>query len=369
MAVIAVLAVSILLQCVAAGMALRLIQVTGKWPAWILIATAILLMAVRRSISMYRWVSGEEALLPDLAAEWVALATSALLVLGLAWISPLFHAIKRSEEALAQWTKVLERRVEERTQQLTRAQTEIARQQRLASVGQLAAGVAHEINNPLGAILTFASLTMEQLPPESPYRSDVEEIVTQAIRCRDIVAELLEFSRHRETRTSAADINEVVSRTLALLEKQASLQDITITRKFCRGAPKAFMDESQMQQVFTNIIVNAVDAMDGRGLLVIETGHDDARKQVFARIIDTGCGIPQEHREAIFDPFFTTKEPGHGTGMGLAVAYRIVQEHGGQMETESEVGKGASFTVFLPVDGPTAHYARGNINSMQGETQ
>ncbi len=349
MTVIAVLAVSIILQCTAAGMALRLIRITGKWRAWTLIAAAILLMAIRRSISMYRWALGEHALLPDLAAECVALATSALLVLGLAGISPLFHAIKRSEEALEQSAKTLAQKVEERTRQLVKAQTEIARQQRLASVGQLAAGVAHEINNPLGAILTFASLIAERLPSDSPDRSDVEEIVTQAVRCRDIVTELLAFSRHRQAHLADADINDVLIRTLSLLEKQSLFQDITITRKFHLDMPATVMDESQIQQVCTNIILNAVDAMNHHGLLVIETGRDEEEKHVFVRITDTGCGIPSENREAVFDPFFTTKEPGRGTGLGLAVAYRIVQEHGGRIGMESEVGKGASFTVFLPI--------------------
>ena len=349
MTVIVVLAASIVLQCVAAGMALRLIRVTGRWPAWVVIATAILLMALRRSISMYRWASGAEALLPDLAAECVALATSGLMVLGLAWISPLFHAIKRSEEALGQLAKTREREFQKRTQLLDTAQTEVARHQRLASVGQLAAGVAHELNNPLGAILTFASLAAERLPPDSPDRCDLDEIVRQAVRCRDIVSELLQFSRQREAQMTIVDINDVVSRSLALLEKQALFHNIRVIRKWEADMPVTIMDESQMQQVFTNIILNAVDAMDKRGELTVATGHDDQGKQVFVRITDTGRGIPPEHREAVFDPFFTTKEPGEGTGLGLAVVYRIVQGHGGRTELESEVGKGTTLTVWLPI--------------------
>ncbi len=349
MTVILVLGTSIVLQCVAAGMALRLIRVTGRWPAWVVIATAILLMALRRSISMYRWASGADVLLPDLAAECVALVTSALMVLGLAWISPLFHAIKRSEEALGQLAKTLEREVERRTLQLVKAQTAVARQRRLASVGQLAAGVAHELNNPLGAILTFASLAAERLPSDSPHRGDLDEIVRQAMRCRDIVSELLQFSSQREAQMTGASINDVVSRTLALLEKQALFHNIRVTRKWDADMPVTIMDESQMQQVFTNIILNAVDAMDKRGNLTVETGHDDAGKRVFVRITDTGRGIPPEHREAVFDPFFTTKDPGEGTGLGLAVACRIIQGHGGRTELESEVGKGTTFTVWLPI--------------------
>ncbi|MFH0981426.1 MAG: cache domain-containing protein [Planctomycetota bacterium] len=257
--------------------------------------------------------------------------------------------LSEMKSQLEQWARTLERKVEERTQQLVKIQTQAARQQRLASVGQLAAGVAHEINNPLGGILTFASLVLEDLPPDSPYREDLEEIVRQAIRCRKIVTELLEFSRHSEAQMAPASVNEVVSRTLALLEKQALFHDINVTREFDPDLPMTVMDESQMQQVFMNIILNAADAMQHRGDLTIQTGHDAEKQQLFVRITDTGCGIPPEIREAIFDPFFTTKDPGKGTGLGLAVAARIVQGHGGRTELESEVGRGTSFTIFLPV--------------------
>ncbi len=256
--------------------------------------------------------------------------------------------ISEMKSQLEQWAKTLEQKVEQRTQQLVKIQTQVARQQRLASVGQLAAGVAHEINNPLGGILTFASLALEELPPDSPQREDLEEIVRQAIRCRKIVTELLEFSRERQAQMDLGDINEVVSSTLALLEKQALFHDINVTREFEPDMPVTVMDKSQMQQVFMNIILNAVHAMSERGDLTIETGHEDG-KQVFVRIADTGCGIPQDIREAIFDPFFTTKDPGKGTGLGLAVACRIVQDHGGRTEVESEVGKGTCFTIVLPV--------------------
>jgi len=349
MTVTFILGVSILLQCTAAGLALRLIRITGKWPAWTFIATAVLLMAIRRSISMYRSLYGDEASLSDVAAECVALATSALMVVGVAWISPVFLALKHSEEALEQWAKTLEHRVEERTQELVKAQTQLARQQRLASVGQLAAGVAHELNNPLGAILTFASLVSERLPAASEDRGDLEEIVRQAVRCRKIVTELLEFSRQREASFAATNLNDVIARTLAPLEKQGLLKNIVVTRKFDAELPDTTMDESQMQQVFANIILNAVDAMSRQGDLMIETGQDQDGEHAFVRITDTGCGIPAEHREAIFDPFFTTKDPGQGTGLGLAVAHRFIQGHGGRIEVESEVGKGATFTVFLPL--------------------
>jgi two-component system NtrC family sensor kinase len=256
--------------------------------------------------------------------------------------------IREMNQQIEQWAKVLEQRVAERTEQLVKTQTAMGRQQRLASLGQLAAGIAHEINNPLGGILTFASLVEEELADDSPVREDVEEIVRQADRCRRIVQELLEFSRERETRMAPHRLNGIVTRTLAMLEKQASFQDINIIRNLDPRDPVAVVDESQLQQVFMNIFLNAADAMGERGNLAVTTGQDQDHQEVFVRIADSGCGIPEHMREAIFDPFFTTKDPGKGTGLGLAVAVRIVQTHGGRLEVDSEVGQGSTFTVVLP---------------------
>ena len=257
--------------------------------------------------------------------------------------------ISQMKSELEQWARTLENKVEERTEQLIKVQAQAARHQRLASVGQLAAGVAHEINNPLGGILTFASIVLEDLRPDDPHREELEEVVRQAVRCRKIVTGLLEFSRQRETQKALADVNQVVYRTLQLLETQALFHDIHVSRRLDANMPSAVMDESQMQQVFMNLILNAVDAMDGKGNLTIETRHSKEKKEILVRVTDTGCGIPPEIRESIFDPFFTTKDPGKGTGLGLAVSWRIVQAHGGRMDIESEVGKGTVFSVYLPL--------------------
>ena len=257
--------------------------------------------------------------------------------------------ISQMKRELQEWGKTLEDKVEERTEQLSEVQAQAARQQRLASVGQLAAGVAHEVNNPLGGILTFASLVLEDLRPDDPHREDMEEIVRQAVRCRKIVTGLLEFSRQRETDMAPANVNQVLSRTLALLETQTIFHDVKVARRFDPNIPSTVMDESQMQQVFMNLILNAVDAMEGHGSITIETRHSRERRELQIRITDTGCGIPADIRESIFDPFFTTKDPGKGTGLGLAVTWKIIQTHRGRLEVESEVGKGTTFTILLPL--------------------
>ncbi|MFH1748296.1 MAG: ATP-binding protein [Planctomycetota bacterium] len=263
------------------------------------------------------------------------------------------------EQHTQQWTETLEQRVQERSEQLVKTQAALDRQQRLASLGQLAAGVAHEINNPLGGILTFASLVREALPADSPSRADVDEIVAQAERCRKIVKELLEFSQQREVHTVRCNINDIIVRTLWLLEKQASFQNIEIVREFDAHMPPVVVDDSKMQQVFMNLFVNAADAMDERGTLTIVTSHDPTVGEVSVRITDTGCGIPPRIRETIFDPFFTTKEPGKGTGLGLAVVCRIVEGHGGRLEVDSTVDEGTTFTIVLPLSVETDRGIKG----------
>ena len=247
---------------------------------------------------------------------------------------------------LEDWAACLEARVEQRTRELDHARAQMARSDRLAAVGRLAAGVAHEINNPLGGVLTFATLALEGLPADDRRRGDLEEIVRQAVRCREIVAELLEFSRPREPHMRPENLNSPVSRALALLEKQAAFHNITIERRLAPRLADTRMDASQMEQVLMNVILNAADAMGERGTLTVRTWDEDAETCV--EISDTGCGIPPEQIDAIFDPFYTTKPPGQGTGLGLAVAHRIVSDHGGHIEVKSRPGLGTSLTVRLP---------------------
>jgi two-component system NtrC family sensor kinase len=226
---------------------------------------------------------------------------------------------------------------------------QIMKSERLATLGQLAAGVAHEINNPLGAILMYSHLSLEEMEAEDPRRKNLEKVTAEATRCKNIVRGLLDFARQSEPNVEEADANEILRRTLSLLQNQAQFQNITITTILCDSLPKAMMDSGQIQQVFTNIILNAAEAVEGQGEVKITTRTVEDGRSIEIEFTDTGCGIRRENLEKIFDPFFTTKEVGRGTGLGLAVSYGIIARHRGTIEVKSSPGKGTTFIVKLPL--------------------
>ncbi len=221
--------------------------------------------------------------------------------------------------------------------------------EKMASLGKLAAGIAHEINNPLGGILIYSSLMMEDLPQEDPRRGDLVRIVQEAGRCKEIVKSLLEFARQSEPKMEPTDINRAINDGLFFLVNQALFHNIQIVKKLDPFLPFVQANAGQLKQVFMNIIVNAAEAMHGNGTLAITTSHAPDRKTVFVEFTDTGEGIPLENLTRIFDPFFTTKEVGKGTGLGLATSYGIVEDHGGKIGVKSQVGQGTTFTIELPV--------------------
>jgi len=221
--------------------------------------------------------------------------------------------------------------------------------EKMASLGKLAAGIAHEINNPLGGILIYSSLMMEDLPEEDPKRGDLARIVQEAGRCKEIVKSLLEFARQTEPKMEPTDINRAINDGLFFLVNQALFHNIQIIKNFDSFLPFIRGNASQLKQVFMNIIVNAAEAMHGSGTLTITTSPAPHRKVVFVEFTDTGEGIPEENLTRIFDPFFTTKEVGKGTGLGLATSYGIVEDHGGKINVRSRVGEGTTFTIELPI--------------------
>ena len=226
--------------------------------------------------------------------------------------------------------------------------------EKMAALGQTISGVAHELNNPLATILSWAERLSDRPSLEDPVRRGLETILSESERAARIVRNLLTFARKRQTTRAMVDVNQVVRETLALRSYEQRVTNITVIEALAAGLPQVFADGHQVQQVLLNLIINAEQAMlaaHGRGTIVVRTWHDPDQETVILEINDDGPGIPTDVQPKIFDPFFTTKEVGKGTGLGLTVAYAIVQEHGGRIRLESRIGSGASFYVELPVTG------------------
>jgi two-component system NtrC family sensor kinase len=240
--------------------------------------------------------------------------------------------------------------LKERDDQLKeRAQKTIEESERLATVGQLAAGVAHELNNPLGSVLIYSHLILEGLDETDPRKDNLEKIVKQATRCKKIVQGLLDFSRQTEPEMNFANINELLNGALNLVENQVIFQNIKIIKDLMSSPPPVLVDSSQIQQVFINITLNAAEAMNGQGKLTIVTRESQDGHHIEIGITDTGCGISEENMKRLFEPFYTTKEVGRGTGLGLAISYGIVQRNNGTIQVKSHVGEGTTFTIRLPI--------------------
>jgi two-component system NtrC family sensor kinase len=248
------------------------------------------------------------------------------------------------EDAINNMAKSLK----ERDERLQKAFIQITKAERLAAIGHMAAGVAHEINNPLGGILLFSSLILEDLSQTDPNRSNIEKIIYQTNRCKGIVQELLNFSRAPQTEMVPLDINRIIMTTLDLVKVQPVFHEIEIINDFGTNLPEIYGDRLRLEEVFINIFANAADAMRGTGRLTIRTKYTD---NAFIRIwiADTGYGIDKSHLSHIFEPFFTTKDPGQGTGLGLSIVYSIIKNHNGIIEVESEQGTGTIFVITLPV--------------------
>jgi two-component system NtrC family sensor kinase len=248
---------------------------------------------------------------------------------------------------LEEWGNTLEKKVNERAEEMKKIHSQLFRSEKLASLGKLAAGVAHEINNPLTGILTNSSLLLEDMGREDPRREDVEVMVKETIRCREIVKRLLDFAKQTKPQKRMASINALIENIILLVRNQTSFRNIAIEKQLSGAVPELLVDPDQIQQVFINIILNAAEAMTKGGELRIESALSADGASILVRFADTGPGIPETIREKIFDPFYTTKE--HGTGLGLSISYGIVEQHGGDISVESALGKGSTFMVRLPI--------------------
>jgi len=231
------------------------------------------------------------------------------------------------------------------------ARKRIMQSERLAVVGQLAADVAHELNNPLQGIVTYSHLLLERMPADDPQRKSVDKIAVQAARCATIIRALLDFSRPKKPQKKTANLCAVIEECFSLVEDRALFHNIEVVRDYTDCLPEVVIDPAQMQQVFLNLIMNAAEAMGGVGRLTVSTHFDVEREMVQVTLGDTGHGIREEDLGRIFDPFFTTKEVGHGTGLGLAISFGIIKEHGGTIVVESQIGVGTTFTIELPLGG------------------
>ena len=271
-------------------------------------------------------------------------------------------ALRNSRAELRDWGHTLEQKVEKRTQELRSAQAETMRGEKLASVGLLASGVAHELNNPLTGILTFSHLVRQKMPDKSTDAEDMDLVIRETKRCAAIIKRLLDFAREKLPEKKFTDLNQVIDDTVRIVEQPAHLRDIEITVHLDRTLPPIWIDADQIKQVIMNMLVNAQHAVEEKGSITVSTRcsldprapADEPKPMVEISIVDTGCGIPETNLQRIFDPFFTSKDVGKGTGLGLSVSHGIIEAHGGLIEVESKVGEGSTFRVFLPLTPPSA---------------
>jgi len=263
--------------------------------------------------------------------------------------------LKNAHQELREWGITLEKRVAERTEALQKAQYQLIQSEKLASLGKLAAVVAHEINNPLAGVLTYIKLLLKITVKEPFPLARVKEMRgylslmdKEMDRVTRIVKDLLTFARQSKPRIENTDVNTILEKSLSLLENKIKLQNIKLNVSLDSTLPLVPCDFSQIQQALMNIIINGTEAMPDKGELTIKSHHLPEDEFIEIEISDTGTGIPEDHLLKVFDPFFTTKDAGKGVGLGLSIAYGIVNEHKGSIEVKSKAGKGTTFIIKLP---------------------
>jgi two-component system NtrC family sensor kinase len=271
-------------------------------------------------------------------------------------------ALDESRQQMEQLVQTLEMKVAERTKELLVARAEVAQGEKLASIGVLASGIAHELNNPLTGVLTFTSLMRKKVPEGSEDAEDLDLVIRETKRCASIIKRLLDFAREKVPVKGFYNLNNVIEDTVRFVERPASLQQVEITTELDSAMPQVWGDADLIKQVVLNLLVNAQQAITGKGSITVQSRPLAASANVLTGstavpvveilVTDTGCGIPQANLQRIFDPFFTSKEVGKGTGLGLSVSYGIVKAHGGRINVESVVGAGTTFHVYLPITPP-----------------
>ncbi|MBF0557940.1 MAG: HAMP domain-containing protein [Nitrospirae bacterium] len=264
--------------------------------------------------------------------------------------------LKEYKEKMENWTKSLEDEVQKKTSEIYKAQEHLINTEKLASLGRMAAGVAHEINSPLTGIVTFSHLMLKRTPSENTQDiEDLNVIIDQAERCSKIIKGLLGFSRKTSSEKSSINLNTLLENTLAMVRHQSRFYNIQFDLRLDSAIPEVIADPNQIQQVFLNLLINAADAMEKKGQITLASRRIENNGSSFVEIevADSGPGIPEEIRGKVFEPFFTTKPVGKGTGLGLAVSYGIIKKHEGTIFVKDSPGSGASFCIHLPAQNTT----------------
>lgn len=341
----------------------------------ITVVATVFVVGFGGSIVVYRLSGGEEwtALAAGLAIVWLITAICVLSVHHYLVVMPMRRIVGRvrkysDDGAELDWdiqtcdhvgdcismVGDLLLRLQDAEDQCERMTAELREQSRLVCLGELAAGVAHELNNPLGGIIVYAHLLKEDTTPDDPRYANIEKVIRESDRCRRIVRGLLDYARREEPRLEMISPGTVIDDAVRNLTDSNTLNGVTVTRRRGNNIPLVSIDPSLMQEVFENIIRNAVDIMDGEGEITITDSLEcdgNGRENVRIDIADTGPGIPEQYLGKIFDPFFTTKRKTHGTGLGLAVCRNIVRKHNGTLTARNGDECGAVFSVCLPCGG------------------
>jgi len=334
------------------------ILMVGATGGALLLVVGVMVLVVRRSVHRpIRSLTRTLAALGtgDYSARYENGAISEFAYLGNS-VNKMAQELQRTNTELVEWAQTLERRVEEKTAELRQAQDQMIKVERMASLGKLAAVVAHEINNPLASVVTYSKVLLRRYAHRPDQTAETREslgileaIASESTRCGEIVSNLLLFARRTGTRMEPTNVNQLVDRSLFLIKHKIDLAQVKADLDLSSKLPLVMCDPAQIEQALLALCINAVEAMPNGGTLTVRTAPT-ASGGIEVAVEDTGVGIPEEVRAHIFEPFFTTKGEGEGKGLGLglAVVYGIVQRHNGTIEVASEPGRGTRFTLTLP---------------------